>query len=166
MWGSCNETQKHRVEKIINHAAQIVSGTSRRAHVTPLLAQLNWQNLHSLIRERDIITLHKLTYLYQAPVNVRQLLTHRSVVSCRRTRATDAGLLQLPRVHSERARRYFCYRAAKHWNEAPEVVREPGTVATCRARLRVRFRGLPMVSLWQAFKCSQQLSFLLTSMKL
>ena len=136
VWGGCNETQKHRVQKILNHAAQIVFGSSRRAHVTPLLAQLEWQNVHSLIRERDILTLHRLTHLPHAPVNVKQLLVHRSAVSCRSTRAVEAGLLHLPRVHSERARRHFCYRAAKHWNEAPVVVREPGTVATCRKRLR------------------------------
>ena len=136
VWGGCNETQRHRIQKIINHAAQIISGSTRRAHVTPLLAQLKWQNFPSLIRERDIVTVHRLMHLPQAPVSVGRLMTHRSVVSSRCTRATEAGLLQLPRVHSERARRYFTYRAAKLWNEAPGEVREAGTAAICRRRLR------------------------------
>ena len=102
------------------------------------MTQLKWQSLDSLIAERDVITVHKLLCGSEAPVNLRHMLTYRHQVSARSTRAAEAGLLQLPRVRSERARRSFCYRAAKTWNTVPAVVREPGTVNTCRSRLRSR----------------------------
>ena len=138
VWGGCHQSQRHRIQKVLNHGAQIVFGASRRTHVTPLMTQLKWQSLDSLIAERDVITVHKLLCGSEAPVNLRHMLTYRHQVSARSTRAAETGLLQLPRVRSERARRSFCYRAAKTWNTVPAVVREPGTVDTCRSRLRSR----------------------------
>ena len=67
VWGGCHQSLRHRVQKLLNHGAQLVFGASRRTHVTPLLAQLNWQSLDSLISERDILTIHRLLYAPQAP---------------------------------------------------------------------------------------------------
>ena len=137
VWGGCTKLQMHRVQKVMNHAARIVTCSRRRDHVTPLLDMLDWQSVDSLILERDILTIHKLLYRpNMSPVNIRRLLTYRSEVSQRRTRAVETGLLELPRVRSERARRCFTYRAPLAWNRAPANVREPVTVKTCRARLR------------------------------
>ena len=139
VWGGCTKLQKHRVQKVINQAARIVTGSRRRDHVTPLLNQLEWQSVDSLILERDILTIHKLLYRPElSPVNIKRLLAYRSEVSLHRTRAVETGLLELPRVRSERARRFFTYRAPFAWNRAPAEVRERVTVRTCRARLRAR----------------------------
>ena len=147
VWGGCNKTQKHRVQKIINHAAQIVSGCSRRTHVTPLLAQLNWQSIDSLIRERDIITLHKLTHSPQAPVNVKQLLTQCSMVSSRQTHR-ELEILYLYKISMVKPglrRRASCICLGCTLSERGGIfATEPQRVgtsrlmlfATCRSRLR------------------------------
>ena len=136
VWGGCTKSQRHRVQKVINHAARVVTCSRRRDHVTPLLDLLDWQSVDSLILERDILTVHKLLYRSNmSPVNIRRLLSYRSDVSQRRTRAVETGLLELPRVRSERARRFFTYRAPLAWNRAPATVREHITVKTCRDRI-------------------------------
>ena len=53
-----------------------------------------------------------------APCHLRNSLIHRREISNRDTRSTSAGLLQLPRVHTELARRYFTYRATEQWNKS------------------------------------------------
>ena len=40
VWGNCSAAQKHRVQKAINFGARIVTGLSRRDHVTPALREL------------------------------------------------------------------------------------------------------------------------------
>ena len=49
---------------------------------------------------------------------LREGILRRSDVSVRRTRATESGQLQLPKVRTELARRSFFYRAISAWNNA------------------------------------------------
>ena len=54
VWGSCNATQKHRIQKIINFAARIVTGFKRSQHITPALQALGWPRVDALIEGRDV----------------------------------------------------------------------------------------------------------------
>ena len=47
---------------------------------------------------------------------LRERVIRRSDVSCRDTRATVGGQLQLPRVRTEFARKCYLFRAAAAWN--------------------------------------------------
>ena len=47
----------------------------------------------------------------EASIGLTEKIQHRRNVSVRDTRASVAGLLQLPRVRSEHARKSFFYRA-------------------------------------------------------
>ena len=136
LWGGCTDTQRHRVQKVLNHAARIVTCSRRRDHVSPILKELKWKNVDSLIRERDILTVYKLLHLCNTPENLKCLLVRRREISLHHTRAVDRDQLQLPRVHSERARRFFSFRAISGWNSAPEAVKSAGSVHACRRQLR------------------------------
>ena len=135
-WAGCNATQRSRVEKIINYGARIVNCASRREHITPHLAELEWPRVDCIISERDLVMVHRLLNSPDAPVCLRELLQYREQVSARETRGSVAGLLQLPRVHTELGRRSFRFRAAARWNEAPNDVRDAGTVSGFRTRMR------------------------------
>ncbi|XP_043205034.1 atherin-like [Amphibalanus amphitrite] len=78
---------------------------------------------------------------------LKQLITRRSEVSSRCTRATEAGHLELPQVRSERARRHFCFRAAMSWNDAPDAVREPASPAPAASAATVTRRRPTMAHL-------------------
>ena len=79
---------------------------------------------------------HRLLNSDEAPASLRELLQYREHVSVRETRGSVAGLLQLPRVRTELARRSFAFRAAAKWTEMPCDVRDAGTVREFRTRLR------------------------------
>ena len=109
---------------MLNHCARVVFCARKSAHVTPLLEELQWSGIDARICERDITMLHRLFNHMHAPQCLRGAISHRSDVSVRDTRATAAGLLQLPRVRTELARRHFWHRALSLWNTVPACVRE------------------------------------------
>ena len=121
VWGSCTAAQKQRVQKAINFGVRVVTGLSRRDHVTPSLRELGWPSVDEMITERDIATVCHLTTSPDAPEFLRNRLAMRSDVSSRRTRASERGQLELPRVRTEFAKRSFMDRAAKAWNSAAAV---------------------------------------------
>ena len=52
VWGECRDVQRKRVQKVLNHAAQIVTSSKRNKHVTPLFTESNWQGLEKLILKK------------------------------------------------------------------------------------------------------------------
>lgn len=125
VWGSCTASQKQRVQKVINFSARIVAGLQRRDHVTPALLELGWHKVDDLIAERDVATMHHLITAPFAAELLRERIILRSEVSSRCTRASADGQLQLPRVHTEFARRSFTHRAVRRWNELSPDARKP-----------------------------------------
>ena len=136
VWAGCSKVQKHRLQKVINHCAQIVHGTKRTAHVSPMMRELKWPKVDELVAENDLKIMHWLLFHDQAPASLRQRVTYRGNVSERETRATDAGQLQIPRVRTEHARKFFDSRAIAQWNNAPGFVRGASTSAKCRREAR------------------------------
>ena len=122
VWGGCGVTQRRRIQRIINHCARIVFCTRMSECVSPLLKELEWSNVDELIGKRDVSFINRLLYHPFAPHKLRNAIIHRSEVSSRDTRSTSAGLLQLPRVHTELAKRFFSYRAAALWNKGNDQV--------------------------------------------
>ena len=116
VWGGCSASLRHRAQKAINFGARIVTGLSRREHITPALKLLEWERIDGMIEERDLTMLCRLLSP-GAPPALADLIRGRSDVSVRSTRATSAGKLELPRVRTERARRAFPYRAVSSWNK-------------------------------------------------
>ena len=136
VWAGCNTTQRHRLQKVINHCAQVVKGVRRSAHVSPLIADLKWPSLDHLIAERDVSRVHYLLNHPQAPNGLTVGIVHRTDVSSKEIRASLAGLLQLPRVKSEHARKSFLFRAPAQRNRAPVEVRGACSATVCRKRAR------------------------------
>jgi len=131
-WAGCGKTQRRRVQRVINHCAQVVFGVRRSTHVTPLLNELKWPSVDQLIGECDLSRMHYLLNSPHAPLSLCESIVYRGEISGRDTRAVQAGALQLPRVRTEHAKRFFSYRATKQWNLAPAHVRETRTAAACR----------------------------------
>ena len=115
VWGGCSATLRHRVQKVINFGARIVTGLSRREHITPALESLGWDRLDGMLEERDAAMLRRLMSP-GAPPALADLVRSRSDVSVRATRGTCGGHLELPRVRTERGKRTFPFRAVSVWN--------------------------------------------------
>ena len=104
------------MRKAINFGVRIVTGLGRREHVTPSLRDLGWLSIEEMIAERDIATMRRLITCPDAPEMLRRRVLARSDVSSRRTRASESGQAELPRVRTEFAKRSFLYRAVKALN--------------------------------------------------
>ena len=141
VWGGCGVTQRRRVQKVLNHCARIVFCSRKSEHVSPLLEELQWASVDTRVSERDMAMLHRLLNRLHVPQSLRDAVEYRRDVSVRGTRAAAAGQLQLPRVHTELARRSFRYRAVSLWNEAPADVRASRSSAVFRRRVEAWLTG-------------------------
>ena len=127
VWGSCTATQRHRVQKALNFGARIVRNVGYRDQVTSVLRELGWLRVEDMVIERDTMLMRDLLTADRAPEILREHVTRRTDVSNRMTRASNEGLLQVPRVRTEFSRRSFLCRASKTWNVLPTDVRSSAT---------------------------------------
>ena len=88
-----------------------------------------------MVTEHDRCVIYRLVHDTGASEVMRSRITRRSDVSARETRAAVDGRLEVPRARTEFARRSFCARAVRAWNELPVDVRRSPTFATFRNRL-------------------------------
>ena len=95
-----------------------------------------WQKLENLIIIKDVVNIYKILNEQTCSENLKDLVQSWADVSVRTTRAVEAGQLHLPKVHTERARRFFAYRAAASWNRAAPSVREAPTARSCGRRIK------------------------------
>ena len=90
--------------------------------IGPTFQALGWEWVERLVEIRDAIKMHKALNQELGPVSIRSMFVARSAISCRSTRSTDAGRLELPRCRLNCTQRAFRYRAAATWNSLlPEV---------------------------------------------
>ena len=135
VWGGAAACHLHRVQKVVNFGARVVSGVRKYDHISPTLAALGWSSVRELVERRDNIGVYRALRDPRAPAAVRSLFVPRAVVSQRTTRSTEAGALELPAFRLTMARRAFSYRAASSWNRLSPAVTGSGTRAEFLRRL-------------------------------
>ena len=135
VWGGAAACHLHRVQKVVNFGARVVSGLRKYDHISPTLASLGWSGVRELVTRRDSIGVYRALRDPRAPVAVRSLFTPRAAVSQRTTRSTEAGALELPGFRLSSSRRAFSYRAASSWNRLSPAVTGSGTRAEFLRRL-------------------------------
>ncbi len=79
-------------------------------------------------------------------VDIKQLICHRIAVSVgwvsiiykpnRPLRSLGSSQLEIPRVHTKQGESAFSYYAARSWNQLPEEIKCPKTLATFKSRLK------------------------------
>ena len=116
VWGGCNKTQKKRLQKVLNFAVRIVVGLRKFDHVSDSRNQFTWGRLENIIDAQDFSFIKRTLKNPDSSKHLREKLLSRADVSSRQTRATAGGMLQLPRVRTEHAKRGFHFRAAAAWN--------------------------------------------------
>ena len=135
VWGGAAACHLHRVQKVINFGARIVSGARIFDHVSPFLRALGWRGVRDLVTYRDILGVFRALRDPRSPSAVRALFVSRATVSERTTRATSAGSLELPAFRLSSSRRAFSYRGATSWNRLTPAVAGSRTRAELVRRL-------------------------------
>ena len=136
VWGGATQGRLHKIQKLVNFAARIVTGYKKHQHITPALNSLKWPWIESLVAHRDLIKVFKTLRYDNSPVAIRRLFTQRSAVSVRETRASEKGDLQVSRCNRSASQRVFSHRAALAWSALPPTVRDKRSLAAFKTALQ------------------------------
>ena len=121
LYTNLNSSSIHKLQLIQNTAARILTNTNRKAHITPVLAQLHWLPIKSRINFKIILTTYKALHGL-APVYISELLIAKPNV--RALGSSDKDLLLIPatkrRTKGDRA---FAVVAPTLWNALPQSIK-------------------------------------------
>ena len=115
VYGTCNATQLHRVQKLLNFGARVVSGRRKHDHVADVLRDLNW------LDARGLVTYHRLCLTHAAITTGSPECIAMCIGPSRDHVYQTRGSSQrtLPRIHSESGRRRLSYGAVQQYNQLP-----------------------------------------------
>ena len=126
--------EHEKLQRVQNIAARLITGSSRKHHITPLL-----KSLHRLpVRSRIVFKILLLTYKNvngQSPTYLTSLIKcYKPVHSfC----SSDRLLLQVPNVSTATyGQRTFSFCALKLWNTLPQTIKQAETVAIFKKKLK------------------------------
>ena len=128
-----SEQNLNKLQRVQNSLARVVTGTRRRDHIIPVLADLHW------LPVRALITFKICTLVYK--VRVTQQPTYLAYLICDNTparslRSTSQRLLVEPPTRTVMGRRSFRYIAAKTWNNLPENLKTLNSLVSFRNGLK------------------------------
>ena len=124
VYSICNNTQLHRVKKLVNFAARVLSGRRKQQHVADVIQSAGWLTAQELISYHRIMSVHRLITLQQPAPLAETIGPPASRQHQHNTRGADR--LSVPRIHTEAGRRRLCYSGVLAYND---VLEKRGTVS-------------------------------------
>ena len=115
VYGSCTETQLHRVQKLVNFCARVVTGKRRYDHVSGAISQLGWLTAKQLVAYHTVCAVER-TVKSGRPDSLLQTIGPRA----RQRHDHDtrrADMFTLPTIRVEAGRRRLCYRGVSLIND-------------------------------------------------
>ena len=123
VYGSCNQTQMARIQRLMNFGARVVSGRRKHEHISDVIRDLGWLSAHNLYRYHSLMLLKRIM-LTGYPDTLYGLTVTRGELHSRQTRQVQQ--LHTPAIRTESGRRRFMYSVVKDFNELPHDMRELG----------------------------------------
>ncbi len=128
------ECHLRKLQLVQNSAARLLTRTSRRAHITPILRELHWLPVRQRITHKVMCLTYKAIHEDTAPVYLRDMLQERQTRSLR----SSAAALQLvvPRTRRAYGDRSFMAYAPTMWNRLPPAVRNSPSMVSFKKSLK------------------------------
>ena len=126
-----------KLQRVQNTAARIVTRTSRRSHITPVLKDLHWLPVQYRIQYKILV--HTYNALHdRSPLYIKDML---NIYRPTRTlRSQNSLTLVIPRTRTLRyGQRSFTHSAASSWNSLPNNIREAKTIYLFKKLLKTHF---------------------------
>ena len=130
------DCQLHRLQLIQNSAARLITKSSKRDHITPILFKLHWLPVHCRIRYKILLYAFK-TLCGLGPEYLNTMI--KRYQPTRYLRSEGQNLLQIPNKSNRSARsgdRAFSVVAPKLWNSLPVHLRETSTISSFKKLLK------------------------------
>ena len=118
VYGSGSARNLHRIQKLLNFAARIVSGKRKHDRISAVRDALGWLDSPKLLLYQTLCLLHRVRRTAE-PVSLADLFTTNTDRPDRSRSTRQDRLLFLPRVRTETGKRRFAYRAALASNRLP-----------------------------------------------
>ena len=139
----CGIHEKHikSLQRVQNNAARLLSQTSRRQHITPILKNLHWLPIKERVSFKVLTLIHCALHRENAPEYLRALFPiYRPGRTLRSS--DDEWKLTIPRSHCYYGDRSIQVYGAKLWNSLPPDIRAPTSVPRFKRSLKtVLFRS-------------------------
>ena len=114
VYGICGQTQKQRIQKLVNLAARVLSGRRRHEHVADVIRQAGWLGADQLVEYHRIMAVHRLM-VHQLPVPlVRTIGPPAAQLHQHNTRGADRRVV--PWIRTEAGRRRLDYSGVMSYN--------------------------------------------------
>ena len=133
IWGSLSKTKLDILQRLQNRAYS----TIENARIKDEWSQ-NWLNIGNLIRfDRSVMAYKILNKL--SPESLWEKFQYRSEFSKYKTR--NCKDLQIPRLHTEHAKKGFHFTALKAWNDIPPDIRDIKTIGRFKKELKAYLKS-------------------------
>jgi len=129
------ETSLKKLQVAQNNAARLLTGTTRREHITPVLRQLHWLPVKQRVAHKTLTLVQKSLHADTAPQYMRDLCTIYQPTRTLRSSA-DQWKLVVPRAKNNFGARSFKTLGAQLWNNLPQELRAPASQAAFRKHLK------------------------------
>ena len=113
VYGTCGATELHRVQKVLNFCARVISGRRKHSHVSDVLKDLRWLSAANLVLYHRICMVRTIVQTGQ-PSGIA-LMLHSATDHGHDTR--HARRLRLPQIHTEEGRRQLLYSGIDAYNQ-------------------------------------------------
>ena len=127
-------TQLSKLQLVQNKAARLITLTSRRTHIQPVLMSLHWLPVVARINFKVLLLVYK-ALLGTAPKYISELLVQYQPP--RRLRSSSQAMLQVLKSHRVTVGdRAFSVFAPKAWNCLPHHIRQSSTIEKFKTSLK------------------------------
>lgn len=124
-----------KLQLIMNRAARLIKGRSRRDRVTPILIELHWLPVKARLIYKQCVIVRQ-AIRYGKPKYVRNMLADFNTDSDIVLRHDDANRLMEPRFYREAGRRAFVNCAPRLYNALPDNIKMSETVDAFKKKLK------------------------------
>jgi hypothetical protein len=125
----------HKLQVAQNNAARLLTGTSRKEHITPVLKNLHWLPVRQRVTFKTLSLIQKSLHSPVAPPYMREM--HTVYEPGRSLRSSqDQWKLTVQRSRNKYGSRSYKSLGAQLWNKLPYDVRAPTTQAAFRRKLK------------------------------
>ena len=124
------------LQTVQKFAAQIVSGTRKFDHVTPILKQLQWLPIIKQLAVRDATMVFKCWNGLAPPYLCQKFKTRSEVRNCN-TRNRDR--LHIPLCRMAAGQRSFTFRGQKLWNSLPDEFQSITNLDVFKVKIKQNF---------------------------
>ena len=126
VWGNCGKTLSNKLQKLQNHAAQVITSSNYDIDVDSLFHKLSWKDLKSQpqIQNALVMVFKSLNGLVSEYLTSKFIKRNESNYSLR----DSVNELVVPFPRTNYMKNSFSYNGATPWNSVPCNIRESGSL--------------------------------------